>query len=286
MAEFQELNQQVKDIWHTNADFWNERMGEGNDFHKELIEPSQLRLLDLKQGERVLDVACGNGQFARKMAGLGARVVAIDIAEGMIENARARTTENADNITYGVMDATDAAELSSLGERRFDAAVCTMAIMDMASVGPLVSALGRLLKAGGRFVFSVQHPCFNSPDMKMVGEVEDRDGEVVTEYSVKVAKYGKSYTRQRVGHDWPAGGATLLSPRHQHAVQCLFRRGGSCWTASKNPVLSSRAWAARLSRGPTSLTFHPCSSRVCASQERYNDGGAVQLVGRGLIAVP
>ena len=135
MAEFQELNQQVKDIWHTNADFWNERMGEGNDFHKELIEPSQLRLLDLKQGERVLDVACGNGQFARKMAELGATVVAIDIAEGMIENARARTTENTDSITYGVMDATDAAELSSLGERRFEAAVCTMAIMDMASVG-------------------------------------------------------------------------------------------------------------------------------------------------------
>ena len=218
MAEFQELNQQVKEIWQTNADFWNERMGEGNDFHKKLIEPSQLRLLDLKQGERVLDVACGNGQFARKMAELGAKVVAIDIAEGMIENARARTTKSTASIAYGVVDATDAAALSSLGERSFDAAVCTMAIMDMASVGPLVSALGRILKHEGRFVFSVQHPCFNSPDTKMVGEVEDRDGDVVTEYSVKIEKYRKPYTAR--------GLAMIGQPVPQHyfhrAISTLY----------------------------------------------------------------
>ena len=67
MSEFQSLNDEVGRIWDANADFWNDRMGEGNGFHKQLIEPSQLRLLALKRGDHVLDVACGNGQFARKM---------------------------------------------------------------------------------------------------------------------------------------------------------------------------------------------------------------------------
>ena len=39
------LNDATRYAWNTNAEFWNERMGEGNDFHKMLVEPSQLRLL-------------------------------------------------------------------------------------------------------------------------------------------------------------------------------------------------------------------------------------------------
>ncbi len=37
-----------------------------------------------------------------------------------------------------------------------------MALMDMADIEPLFSALRELLKPGGRFVFTVCHPAFNS----------------------------------------------------------------------------------------------------------------------------
>jgi len=75
-GEFPELNEAVREIWNRNADFWNQRMGEGNEFHRVLIGPAQERLLDLRPGESVLDIACGNGQFARRLAGLGAEVLA------------------------------------------------------------------------------------------------------------------------------------------------------------------------------------------------------------------
>src|SRR5581483_1232154 len=156
------LNQQVRDIWNQNALFWDERMGEGNSFHKTLIEPTQERLLDLRAGQRLLDLACGNGQFARHLARLGARVLGVDMSERMIERAQARTTEPADRIEFRVVDCTRADALTSLGEKQFDAAVCTMALMDMAVIQPLFTALPKLLKAGGCFVFSVMHPCFNS----------------------------------------------------------------------------------------------------------------------------
>ena len=66
------LKQRVKEVWEQNADYWDRGMGEGNKFHKLLTEPAQLRLLNIRPGERILDIACGNGQFARKMADLGA----------------------------------------------------------------------------------------------------------------------------------------------------------------------------------------------------------------------
>ena len=188
--EFQHLNEESRDNWSTNADYWDQRMGEGNDFHLELLEPTQLPLLDLQSDELVLDIACGNGQFARKMAQLGARVIATDISERMIANAKARTRENADRIEYRVVDATSREQLLALGEGRFDAAVCTMAMMDMASIDPLFESLTRLLKAGGRFVFSVCHPCFNAnPRMQMLAEREEMGNELATTYSVKVSRY-------------------------------------------------------------------------------------------------
>src|SRR5262245_42586451 len=100
-------------------------MGDGNDFHRLLVAPSQERLLELQPGESVLDVGCGNGQFARRMAQLGARVLAVDLSPRMIENARANTREHHECIEYRVLDATDRSALLNLGTRRFDAGVCT-----------------------------------------------------------------------------------------------------------------------------------------------------------------
>ena len=193
MVDFASLERETVEIWDRNADFWDERMGEGNEFHKFLIEPTQLGLLSLGAGERVLDIACGNGQFARKMASLGCEVVAVDAAPRMITNARRRTpadVEYAGRLRYGVVDASDEAAMLALGESEYDAVVCTMALMDIASIEPIASVVKRLLKADGRFVFSVMHPCFNSTDgFTQVFEREQRDGEVIARLSVKMTEY-------------------------------------------------------------------------------------------------
>lgn len=188
-GEFPELNDAVRDIWNTNADFWNVRMGEGNEFHRVLIAPAQERLLRLRPGETVLDVGCGNGQFARRLAELGADVLAFDASPRMIENAKANTSET-HGIEYRVIDALDHSALIELGRGRFDAAVCTMALMDMAAIEPLMSALGALLKSGGRCVFSVVHPCFNSAGVKLIAEEgTTENGELATRYGLAISDY-------------------------------------------------------------------------------------------------
>ena len=64
-----------------------------------------------------------------------------------------------------------------------------MALFDMAEIQPLLSALTTLLCPRGRFVFSVLHPCFNSGRIVQMAEQEDREGDIVTTYSVKVVEY-------------------------------------------------------------------------------------------------
>lgn len=190
------FNQAVRDIWNTNAAFWDEKMGEGNTFQRILIGPSAERLLDLQTGELVLEVGCGNGVFARRMAHLGANVVATDFSEKFIELAQARTVENAERIEYRVLDATDEAQLLALGTQRFDAIVCNMAMMDMATIEPLTHAISKLLKPTGRFVFAIMHPCFNTSGTTLMAE-EDLDGTVT--YSIKVSQYLHMQPKKGIG---------------------------------------------------------------------------------------
>ena len=193
-------NEEVREIWDRKAAFWDDHMREGNRHSKELVWPAQERLLGLRRGESVLEVACGNGNFARRMAKAGAKVVASDFSEVFLDRARARTVKNADLIDYRVLDATDSGQLMALGEERFDAAVCTMALFDMADIEPLAASLARLLKPRGRFVFSIIHPCFESPKVAKVAEThESPRGGVLTTYSVKVTDYATPFVAKGTG---------------------------------------------------------------------------------------
>lgn len=205
--ELRQANEETRQAWNENAAFWDERMGEGNDFVEVLLWPATERLLALEGGERVLDIACGNGLTSRRLAALGARVLAFDIADEMIAHARRRPAEG---IEYRTLDATDENALLALG--RFDAALCNMALFDMAGIAPLARALPRILRPEGRFVFSVIHPCFNNPGMVFLHEQEEQGNEIVTTHSVKIPRY--------LGTDVAWGHAL----RGQPAAQPLFHR--------------------------------------------------------------
>ncbi len=190
---------ETRDIWNRKAAHWDEYMGEGNDWHLKLISPAVERLLELRPGETILDVACGNGMLARRLADLGARVVACDFSEAFIERARARSTELADRIDYSVVDATDRDQLLQLGERRFDGATCTQGLMDMPTIVPLFEAITRLVRPGGRFVITVPHPCFNTHGMSILAEALEDEGGRHTVTSIKLTRYLTSQTVKGAG---------------------------------------------------------------------------------------
>ena len=68
------------------------------------------------------------------------------------------------------------------------AAVCNMALMDISDIEPLMRSMPRLLRPGGRLVFSVLHLCFNNAHAR-VTEVVESGSEICTKHSIKVAEY-------------------------------------------------------------------------------------------------
>jgi 2-polyprenyl-3-methyl-5-hydroxy-6-metoxy-1,4-benzoquinol methylase len=186
----QKLNEEGRDQWNQKASFWDSMHGaEGNDFHRHLISPAVERLLDLQQGERVLDIACGSGVLARRLAALGGRVRAVDFSPRLIEHAQQYEQTGGEPIAYQIVDATNEAALLALGEGKYDAVVSTMALMDMPVITPLFRAVRRLLKSSGRFVFATSHPAFNSNNPIFVAVQEDRDGHVQTHHFLKLEGY-------------------------------------------------------------------------------------------------
>jgi SAM-dependent methyltransferase len=186
-----DLNDETREIWDANAEFWDAYMGDdGNSWHRVLVAPAVQRLLDVSRGDRILEVACGTGQFARRLDALGANVVGIDFSPNMIERARARSRDS--SIDYRVVDATDEAQLRAVGEvGTFDAVVSNMALMDMAAIEPLFAAAARLLRPSGRLVASQTHPCVNTTGMAKV--VEERDeGRLARSSSIRVTRYHTS----------------------------------------------------------------------------------------------
>jgi SAM-dependent methyltransferase len=192
---------ELQRVWEALASFWDGAIGaEGNDFHRLLVAPAQMRLLALLPGERVVELACGNGQFSREMARAGARVVASDFSRTFIEQARAHAADAGLEVDVRSADATDETQLLALGEpASFDAAVCTMAIHDIADLRPMASALRTLLRPHGRLVLSVMHPCFNMTNPTFVVETSDEGGDVRTRYALKISRYLGSRPERGIG---------------------------------------------------------------------------------------
>jgi SAM-dependent methyltransferase len=194
LDEHPPANDEVRAAWDQLARFWDEKMEAGATWQRRYIQPAVERLLRVARDERVLEIACGNGEFARRMSRLGADVLATDFSEEMLGRARSHGGE----VEYRLADATDESALLALAEpASFDAVVSNMAIMDMASIEPMAAAAARLLKPTGRFVFSTLHPSFNSGDVRPAVEL-DLDGGVTEVYSVKVSSYGRAFAAKGV----------------------------------------------------------------------------------------
>ncbi len=80
----------------------------------------------IPKGAKVIDIACGNGVLARKIAAKAAHVTGIDLSTEMIDYARKQSEKaGIKNLEFVEMDATD---LSGFKDQEFDVATISMAV--------------------------------------------------------------------------------------------------------------------------------------------------------------
>jgi SAM-dependent methyltransferase len=159
--------------------------------------------LNLKPGDRVLDVACGTGNTAIPAAQAGADVTGVDIATNLLEQARARADAEGLKIQFDEGDA----EILPYPDNSFDVVVTMYGAMFAPRPELVSKELVRVCKPGGRIAMANWTPA------GFIGQMFKTTGKHVTPPANMPSpiKWGDEETvRERLSH----GVADLkLTPR-------------------------------------------------------------------------
>lgn len=166
-------NKQTEQGWDAVAQWYDKLVGDGgSDYHKNVILPALLRLLENYKGKKVIDVCCGQGFLGNILLQLGvAEVHGVDASETLIISARNRAKGN-DKLQYTVADACEKDAAWANGS--YDAAVCLLAVHDAADAVALFTNVSHALAKHGKAYIVMMHPCFRIPRQTHWGWDEQR----------------------------------------------------------------------------------------------------------------
>ena len=100
--------------------------------------------LEIADGKKYLDVACGTGNYTIDLQKLGGRWFAFDVSVKMVEEARAKS----DKLVWHLADV----EKLPFENDVFDGAVCILAIHHFSCLEASLKEIGRILKINSPFV--------------------------------------------------------------------------------------------------------------------------------------
>jgi ubiquinone/menaquinone biosynthesis C-methylase UbiE len=152
--------------WTAVAPGWD-ALREHVEATKEELTERLLAGLALRPGQHVVELGCGTGELARRLAGQvspGGSVVASDIAPGMAALAR-ETLAAVEGVTVVVADAAD----TGLPGGSADAVVFRMGPMLMPDPVAVAAEARRLLTRGGVFAAAVWAGLQDNPWLSSVG---------------------------------------------------------------------------------------------------------------------
>jgi ubiquinone biosynthesis O-methyltransferase len=107
-----------------------------------------LELLGDVSGRKVLDVGCGDGDFALELARRGAVVTGVDASAAMIDAAKRRASQHNAEITFQVATA----EQLPFPAEQFDVVTAITILCFVEDASPVFREIARLLRPGGRLV--------------------------------------------------------------------------------------------------------------------------------------
>jgi SAM-dependent methyltransferase len=171
--------------------FFAEPLEERADAETELI----WRLLDLEPGMEVLDLACGHGRIANRLAERGCRVTGLDAVPVFLERARQ------DAAARGVPVAYVEGDMRSLPwERRFDRVInwfTAFGYFDDEDNHRVLGEVARVLTPGGRFAVELNNRDWIVRNFQPASVIE-RDGDLVIDQRTLDPVTGRAVTERTV----------------------------------------------------------------------------------------
>jgi len=148
--------------WSANVTSWTDAVRDRKIESRNLVTDDAVIGVVTELGPlTVLDLGCGEGWLARRLAETGAKVTGVDAIPGLIEQARSAgggefLTASYEEIASGGLDL------------KVDAVVANFSLIGKEAVDDVVRAVPRLLNPGGSFVVQTLHPHVATGDLPYV----------------------------------------------------------------------------------------------------------------------
>ncbi len=145
----------MKTSWQGVSKWYNKIVGEdGHYYHQHVVIPGVIRLLKIKDGESLIDLACGNGVLRRNIKNK-IEYLGIDVSRNLIDEAKRMSRE-------GKFMVADVSKELNMKES-FDFATIILALQNIKNFEGVIKNAANLLKENGKLIIVLNHPCFRIP---------------------------------------------------------------------------------------------------------------------------
>lgn len=141
--------------WETDAEWYASCVGkEGHYYHRTLILPNSLRLLDIANQKSLLDLGCGNGFLANHIPS-SLDYYGIDASPSLIKKGKKEQGK--------VFFVADATKTLPFAKNDFTCATFILSLQNMEHPDRALATASRHLAPNASLLLVLNHPCFRIP---------------------------------------------------------------------------------------------------------------------------
>jgi len=158
------MKAELQKVFDALATIYENQVDGSSYYNTEYERPGMLaELAEDLRGKRVLDAGCAAGWYTNELLTRGAAVTALDISPQMVEAARRRVGEK------GEVYCLDLEKELPFEDASFDIIVSSLTLHYIRDWSSTFKEFNRILKKGGKVLFSVHHPFMDIKNAKQQG---------------------------------------------------------------------------------------------------------------------
>lgn len=143
--------------WQGFGGWYHDLVGsKGHYYHQKIVLPGALRLMGLRPGSSLLDLACGQGILSRHLP-KKVEYWGVDASTSLLEAARTGANPKANFVSADITRALP------IGKRDFSHASIILALQNVERPADAIAIASSHLCSGGRLLIVLNHPCFRIP---------------------------------------------------------------------------------------------------------------------------